>query len=109
MNKILVNNLIGKKMRISKKTTFVTKPGCLSGLKELLKSINKPSKAENDCVQFDIFHDRENPIKLFIIETWENEEAMKAHENSDHYKSFNKQYLEFAEGIYVMELELLDN
>ena len=94
-------------MRITNKVTFMTKPGCITQLKDLLSKLVMPAKKDNGCVHFDIFHDQENPIKFFLVETWENDISYEAHKNTQHYKDFDKEYLEFAEGKYIMELELL--
>ncbi len=94
-------------MRISKKTTFTAKPGCIKQLREVLSQISEPIRKDKGCVHFEIFHDQENPIKFFSVETWENEQSLQNHKKTDHYDAFIKKYLEFSEGKYEMQLDLL--
>jgi len=85
----------------------MTKPGCVTQLKQLLASTVKQTKEDNGCVHYDVFHDQENPIKFFLVETWENNDAYIAHKQSAYYKQFVIDLDEVAEGSYTMELELL--
>lgn len=55
--------------------------------KALAKELVKGSKAEEGCIEYDLFEDVEKPFILTFIETWESMDAIKAHTQTDHYKS----------------------
>lgn len=41
---------------------------------------------DGGCLQYDVYASQTNSDRLMIVETWESEEALKAHSESDHYK-----------------------
>lgn len=38
------------------------------------------------CLEYDIYQSQTNSDRLVIVETWESEEALKAHSESEHFK-----------------------
>lgn len=41
---------------------------------------------DKGCINYDLYGSLTNDDHLLIYETWESEEALKAHQNSDHFK-----------------------
>lgn len=48
------------------------------------------------CISYDVYGSLTNDDRLMIIETWENETALKAHMESDHFKRLVPQIEELA-------------
>jgi len=46
---------------------------------------------EQDCVQFDVCRDSENPDEIFLYEVYQSADAFQQHLKSDHYLKFGEQ------------------
>lgn len=44
---------------------------------------------DKGCISYDLYGSLTNSDRLMIVETWESEEDLKAHTESDHYKSLS--------------------
>ncbi len=44
------------------------------------------SLKDKGCVDYDLYQSKTNDDRLMIIETWESEEDLKAHSESEHFK-----------------------
>jgi (4S)-4-hydroxy-5-phosphonooxypentane-2,3-dione isomerase len=55
---------------------------------EALKENGAATIKEAGCLQFDFSQSASNPNQLFIYEVYENEAAVQAHRNSDHFKKY---------------------
>lgn len=44
------------------------------------------SLRDKGCISYDLYGSLTNSDRLMIVETWESEEALKAHTETDHYK-----------------------
>lgn len=44
------------------------------------------SLRDKGCISYDLYQSKTNDDRYMIIETWENEEALKAHSESEHFK-----------------------
>ncbi len=84
-------------MKITKKVTFFAKKDKIKELKKLLETMITASKNEFWCLFYDIFQSQENKQKFIVIESWENENALKWHQKSKHYKFYKENYEEFCE------------
>lgn len=49
---------------------------------------------DKGCIQYDLYKDKENKNKFYFIEEWESENALEAHKQKEHFKSF----MEFIDG-----------
>ena len=94
-------------MIITKKVTFIAKDGHIAQLKHLLGTMVDASRKEVGCLKYDIFQIEKNPKKFIVIESWENEDALEGHKNSDHYKHYKSHYEPFTEDKYSDELIIL--
>jgi quinol monooxygenase YgiN len=94
-------------MQITKRVTFIAKEGMEDKLKKLLEDMVIPSKAENGCLNYNIYQYKDNKRKFMAVETWENEEALEGHKNSSHYKIYKSSYEPYTEKKYTDELDYL--
>ncbi len=94
-------------MTITKRVTFIAKPGCEAQLKAILSAMVTPSKAEDGLLFYEIVQYKEKPHKFMAIETWRDETALEGHKNTPHYKIYKSSYEAFCEHKYTDELELL--
>ena len=94
-------------MHITKRVTFIAKEGHEEILKKLLEDMVEPSKKEPGCLNYNIYQYKNNPKKFMAVETWESEEALKGHQNTEHYKVYKSSYEPHAEKKYTDELDYL--
>ena len=92
---------------ITKRVTFIAKEDFVEELKELLEMMVIPSKAEDGCLNYNIYQYKENPRKFMAVETWESEEALNGHKTSPHYKVYKKYFEQYCEKKYTDELDFL--
>jgi quinol monooxygenase YgiN len=91
-------------MTITKRVTFIAKEGSEEKLKELLTAMVEPSKKERGCLFYYIFEYENNKRKFMAVESWEDEEALEGHKNSDHYAVYKSSYEPYCEKKYTDEL-----
>lgn len=53
------------------------------------------SRKEAGCISFDVYRDRNNPNVFFYFEEWKDEEAVVAHGNSAHVKTWSETSKEY--------------
>ena len=94
-------------MKITKKVVFIAFENTIEELKALLITMIEASRNEKGCELYNIYQMKNKPDTFVVIETWENEEALKGHQNSDHYKHYKAHYEPFTKNKYSDELEIL--
>ncbi|MEX1133751.1 MAG: putative quinol monooxygenase [Acidimicrobiia bacterium] len=87
--------------------TFVPEPSRVSDFVDLLKSMVQSSRAEPGCLRYDFYEDGEG--RFFMLEDYQDQAAVKAHRESDHYKEYRSKVAEMlAAPITVTVLSPLD-
>lgn len=66
------------------------KPGAKEELAEVFKELVNGSRAEAGNISYDMAEDPENPHRLFFIEKWISDDAIKSHNASPHFQNFIK-------------------
>ncbi|MCP4971927.1 MAG: antibiotic biosynthesis monooxygenase [Arcobacter sp.] len=94
-------------MKVTKQVTFIAKEDSIEQLKDMLKTMVEPSKNENGCLLYDIFQLKDNLRKFVVIESWENEEALDGHKNSQHYKYYKANFEPFCEQKFSDDLDFI--
>ena len=61
------------------------KPECLSEFIEATIENAANSNQEAGCHRFDVYQRQDDPYRFELVEVYENEAAIEAHRNSDHY------------------------
>jgi quinol monooxygenase YgiN len=68
---------------------LTTKPGKEAEFKEKMTAQAKRCLAnEPGCLQFDVAQDPKNTARFVMLEVYRDEDAIKAHQESQHYKDF---------------------
>jgi len=94
-------------MSITKRVTFIAKEGCEDKLKELLEAMVVPSKAEDGCLNYNIYQYKKNPKKFMAVETWADDDKLDGHKHSAHYKIYKTSYEPYTQDKYSNDLEFL--
>ena len=94
-------------MAITRQIIFLAKRDCIEELKALLKSTIKDSKEEEGCLIYEVFQTKNNTVEFIVIDSWENEEALNKHYESEHYLYFINNFKQYNAHIEPFELELL--
>lgn len=55
--------------------------------KKLIFKLIDETRKEKGNIMYELFYDKENEGEFIIFERWENEEALKNHFESDHFKT----------------------
>lgn len=56
-----------------------TTPQHRKDFSELLAALVEPARAEEGCLYYDVYQDRNDPDAFFILDGWKNQEAVDAH------------------------------
>ena len=94
-------------MAITRQRILLGKRVCIDKLKALLRSTIKDSKEEEGCLMYEVFQTKNNPVEFIVIDSWENEEALNMHYESEHYLYFINNFKQYNAHIEPFELELL--
>jgi quinol monooxygenase YgiN len=78
--------------------TWVAKEGEEERVLAALKQLVAPSRAEPGCLYYQLNRDPEDPRVYFLYELYEDEQAYKAHGESDHFQRYG-----FGEAIPLLE------
>ncbi len=94
-------------MEITKKVVFVAKGEYIVELKALLETMIKASREEDGCLLYNIYQLKNKPIEFVVVETWENEDKLKGHQNTPHYKYYKANFEQFTADKYSDEMNIL--
>lgn len=83
-------------MSITKLVTFVAKEENIAELKALLQTMVEPSRAEKGCLLYSIYQMDSKPTTFTVIETWEDDESLKGHQHSDHYRHYKAHFEQYT-------------
>lgn len=64
------------------------KPGAESQLYEALQEVVHPSQNESGCVKYQLHQSLEEEGVFVFYEIWQDDDALKKHLDSDHYKAY---------------------
>lgn len=78
----------------------VIKEDKIEEYKDITKELEIESKKEKGCISYSLYEDINNPQILTFIEVWKDEEAIKIHNNSEHFKRLAPKLRELRDGIY---------
>lgn len=62
------------------------------------------SLRDKGCIGYDLYESKTNDDRMMIIETWESEEDLKAHMNSEHFRRLVPEMQKYS----TMTLEKFD-
>jgi len=67
---------------------FRARPGKETELRDALKALQGPTRAEPGCLTYDLHQAPDNPAHLLMFETWESQDAINGHMRSRHVQDF---------------------
>lgn len=69
--------------------TLRVKPGCIDSFLPLILENQRLSRQnETGCRRFDIYRSNEEDDLLFFVEEYDDPDAFKAHQESEHFKAY---------------------
>ncbi len=69
--------------------TLTAKPGKEAEFqKQMTAQAQRCLNNEPGCLQFDVVQDPQNPARFVMIEVYKDDAAVKAHQESQHFKDF---------------------
>lgn len=71
---------------------------------ELLKVYKYTHANDEGCIQYDLHNDADDKYSFVFVETWENQEALDAHMQTEHFLDFVRKS---AEKLEVLEVKRL--
>lgn len=94
-------------MEITKKVVFIAKDECIQELKDLLITMIEASRAEPGCILYNIYQLTTKPTEFVVVETWENEDYLKAHGQTDHYNHYKATFEPYTADKYKDDMSIL--
>lgn len=73
------------------------KQGKAEEFKILAERLINESRKESGCISYNLYEDSNNCNILTFIEEWENSEAIKSHNSSEHFTSIVPKFAELRE------------
>ncbi len=73
---------------ISKQINLTANENRQDELLELLKMMTIESRQEKGCLKYDLFQDKQNSNNFTLIESWETNESLNDHKQTEHFKLF---------------------
>lgn len=65
--------------------SFISKPGQESDLRSVLIDLVKASRAEPDCIRYDLSQSNAKPELFFLVECWASEKSLSEHQLTPHF------------------------
>lgn len=65
--------------------SFISKPGLESDLRSVLLELVKASRAEPDCIRYDLSQSNAKPELFFLVECWASEKSLSEHQQTPHF------------------------
>jgi (4S)-4-hydroxy-5-phosphonooxypentane-2,3-dione isomerase len=75
-------------MRLVLAVTWVARPGEEGAVEEVLRRMMPLTRAEPGCIQYDAHRSPEDPRRFFLYEVYDDEAALAAHSESEHFKRY---------------------
>ncbi len=94
-------------MTITRQIIFIAKKDCIEEFKSLLKSTIEDTKKEEGCLMYDVFQTKNNLVEFIVIDSWEDEELLNKHYESEHYLHFINNFKQYNAHVEPFELEIL--
>lgn len=82
------------------------KPGYENQLFDELKKVVQPSQNESGCIHYQLYESIDDQGVFVFYEVWQDEESLKKHIESDHYKAYRQQTEQLIESHNIHRLKL---
>ena len=74
------------------------KPGKRDKLEKAQLAVIEPTRAEEGCLEYELFVSAENPDQFTFVETWASPDALEKHLQSPHVQAFFARAGELIDG-----------
>jgi quinol monooxygenase YgiN len=68
--------------------TIMARPDAVTDLRQALGTLVQATRQEPGCLRYDLLQNRENPVHFVMNETWEDEAALTAHQQTVHLRDY---------------------
>jgi len=83
---------------------MTAKPGMEDDLFQEMQKMVEPSRAEKGCEEYSLHQSVEQEGVFVFYETWQDEEALKKHMETEHYQNYRKKIESLVEKREVYRL-----
>ena len=85
--------------------TYTTKPGEAENFIRAIENagIDKATRAENGCLQYDYFYAAQAENQILLVERWADAEALKAHTCAEHFKQLGSMKDHFVQETAIVK------
>lgn len=73
--------------------TWLSKSGNESKVRQVFGKLAEASRREPGCRMYVVHQHRDNPLRFFVYEQYDDEAALQAHRDSPHFQTFAMQEL----------------
>lgn len=88
--------------------TIRARAGHEGAVRDGLRGLLAPTRAEDGCVRYDLHRDLEDPTCFVFYETWESEAHLARHLESAHILANRARVGDLIEGIAMQRLERVE-
>lgn len=86
---------------------LTARPDAADRLRSLLQGMAPPSRAEAGNLAWNLWRDQSDPDRFVLDELYVDDDAVAAHHNSAHYRSYASQVPELAERLAISSTPVL--
>lgn len=73
---------------------FTARPEQQQALRKTLQALIEPTRREQGCLRYELWHNQSNPMDFTFVEEWTSEAALEAHLRTPHIEALFKTLLE---------------
>ena len=97
-----MSNTLPPETELGLTADVTAKPEHLDALRAALIKLIAPSRAEDGCLQYDLYEDREKPGHFVFIKRWRDAAALAAHAKAPHSVAHGPSVKDFVAGPAVL-------
>lgn len=76
-----------------------------AALMDNLLKLAESSRSEQGCISYEIYENSRDSSRVLIVETWESETALAAHQQTEHFKARAPKNGELSESSELLKFE----
>lgn len=76
---------------------FKLKPGVKEEYLQVMSELLTKTRQEDGCLAYDLFEDAKDPLTLSLIEEWRDDEALRLHNETEHFTRIVPKLREYRE------------
>jgi quinol monooxygenase YgiN len=87
--------------------TIDAHPDHIDAVRAALETVVPPSRAEKDCLRYELHVDNKIPTRFIMLEEWADKAALTAHDNTPHFKALGAAVAGKVSKVDIAELSKL--